>query len=288
MTAGRRLCPLCREQLSLDLRRLPALYEACGRLLDGGFRDATRPKTSGGPPHGVPFNTLAADVRADILGVLGSWAGAVVGERGGPAPCRAVPQLSVFLGRHLDWIAAHDAAGECSGELARLVGRARRVVDPDVRHRVTIGGCVEPGCAGALTAVVRPDPARLPAVIRCDRDPAHHWPGHQWLHLRRRLDGAAPALPGPAPAVSPGRPAGPEAAGSTAPEPRAAGASPATPAPAVRWVTAADVARLWGISTGSAYRHASEAGWRRHHRRGRTYYHGEDVLATLGGRRTGG
>jgi hypothetical protein len=52
-------------------------------------------------------------------------------------------------------------------------------------------------------------------------------------------------------------------------------------------VTAADIARLWGISTGSAYRHASQSKWRRYQRQGRTYYHGEDVMRTLDGRDIG-
>ncbi|GAA0896604.1 MULTISPECIES: hypothetical protein [Streptomyces violaceusniger group] len=257
-----RLCPTCLEQLSTELRRLPELYEACGRQLDGGSRDRTRPKTSGGPPRSMPFNVQAAEARAAIMGVLGSWAGVVVKERDVPAPRRAVLPLRVFLGRHLDWLTAHEAAGEFSGEMARLARRARRVVDPDVRHQLPIGECVEFGCPGSLTAVVRPGQLKLPAVIRCDHDSAHRWLGHEWLQLSRRLEGAA------------------SAAGTAPRQPAAVEAKP------VRWVTAADIARLWGISTGSVYRHASEANWRRHSRQGRTYYHGADVMGTLSKRGT--
>ncbi|MEV4339871.1 helix-turn-helix domain-containing protein [Streptomyces sp. NPDC049590] len=248
---GLRLCPDCAARLAGDLRRLPGLYEACGRLLDGGSQDRTRPRTTGGPLRGLPFNAHAAEVRGEILAVLGSWAGAVVGERGVPAPRRAVLPLCVFLTGHLPWLLAHDAAAEFSAEVARLVRRARRVVDPDVRRRVRLGACVERGCGGSLTAVLPPGAAGAAAVIRCDRDPAHHWQGHEWLRLGRRPDG-----PGP-------------------------GAAEAPAARTVRWLTAADIARLWGISTGSAYRHASQSEWRRLRRGGRTYYHGDDVARTL-------
>ncbi|MCI3279355.1 hypothetical protein [Streptomyces cylindrosporus] len=271
-TAGGRLCRACHERLSVELGRLPGLYEACGRRLDGRTSDPARPRTSGGPLPGMPFNAAAAEVRAEVLGVLGSWAGAVVKERRVTAPRRAVLPLAAFLDRHLDWLAGHDAAGEFSGEVARLVRHARRVVDPEVRTQVPIGACVEPDCTGSLTAVVRPQQPRLPAVIRCDRDPGHLWLGHEWLQLGRRLNGTARA----ASSVSEATPQG--AADPAAGRPAAAEAEP------VRWVSAADVARLWGVSTGSVYRHASESRWRRRSRAGRTYYHGGDVVETLKGR----
>lgn len=267
--AGSRLCPVCRERLSAELGRLPELYEACGRRLAGSTSDPARPKTSGGPLPGMAFNAGAAEARTEILGVLGSWAGAVVKERRAPAPRRAVLPLAAFLDRHLDWLAGHDAAGEFSAEVARLVRRARRVVDPEVRHQVPIGACVEPGCTGSLAAVVRPQQPQLPAVIRCDRDPAHLWLGHEWLQLRRRLSGMVPEAGPQDTAVT--ADATTERPAATEPEP-------------VRWVTAADIARLWSVPTGSVYRHASESKWRRRSRQGRTYYHGGDVMETLRGR----
>ncbi|MFC7265989.1 hypothetical protein [Streptomyces lutosisoli] len=271
--AGGRLCPACRERLSVELGRLPELYEACGRRLDGRSSDPSRPKTSGGPLPGMAFNAGAAEARTEILGVLGSWAGAVVKERRAPAPRRAVLPLAAFLDRHLDWLAGHDAAGEFSGEVARLVRRARRVVDPEVRHQVPIGACVEPGCTGSLAAVVRPQQPQLPAVIRCDRDPAHLWLGHEWLQLRRRLSSTVPE-------------AGTENAAVAAVAADATTERPAVTEPElVRWVTAADIARLWAVPTGSVYRHASESKWRRRSHQGRTYYHGGDVMETLRGRR---
>jgi hypothetical protein len=253
VSAGGRLCPACREALATGLARLPGLYETCGRRLDGPSPDTTRPRVSGGARPVMPVNTAAMEARAAILAVLGSWAGAVADERRIGAPSREAARLAGFLGRHLDWLAAHPAAGDFSAEVARLVRRASRVVDPEVRRHVPIGSCVEDGCAGSLTAVVRADRPGSPTTIACDHDPEHRWPGHEWLRLGRLLDDAGPAAPG-------------------------SGAEP------VCWMTAADIGRLWSMPVGSVYRHASESGWRRRVSSGRTRYHGDDVTRSLSGR----
>jgi hypothetical protein len=44
-----------------------------------------------------------------------------------------------------------------------------------------------------------------------------------------------------------------------------------------RWLGAADIARLWTTTTGTVYRLASEQGWRRLTRAGRTFYAESDV-----------
>jgi hypothetical protein len=224
-------------------------------------------KTSGGPLPGMPFNSGAAEARSAIMAVLSCWATLVVEERGLTGPRRAVAPLAGFLARHADWLAAHEAAGDASAEVAQLVRRAHGVIDPATSRRIPIGDCVEPGCSGGLTAVVRPRQPQLPATITCTADPSHHWVGHEWLQLSRRIGAAASA-------GSEGT-AGAEAAG-TAPESR-----PADAAPAERWVTAADIARLWAMPPGSVYRHASTQKWRRRSRSGRTYYHAADVCETL-------
>ncbi|MEU8545391.1 hypothetical protein AB0C81_00015 [Streptomyces roseoverticillatus] len=242
------LCTACRARLGLELMRLPDLYEECALAL--GASGPRREKVSGGPLPGMPFNATAADVRAALMGVLGAWSALVVQERGAAAPRRDAAALSRFLLQHVGWLAAHPAAGELSEEIARVVRRARRVIDPDAARQVAVGGCVEPGCTGSLTATVRAQAPHEPAEITCDADAAHHWLGHQWLQLSRR------ARPGTA-----GRAAG------------------------TRWISAADIARLWGIAPGSVYRHASQAQWRRQTRTGRTYYHEADVQRTLEGRK---
>ncbi|MFI9723695.1 hypothetical protein ACIHFE_29235 [Streptomyces sp. NPDC052396] len=247
--AGSRLCAACGDRLVRELSRLPRLHEECGLRLGGG-PDQRQEKTSGGPLPGMPFNSAAAEARSAIMGVLRCWAAVVVEDRGVAAPENTVSALGEFLIRHAGWLAAQDAAHEVSLEIAKLVNRAYRVIDPLPIRRVPIGGCVEAGCPGTLTALLRPHRPDSQAEIVCDTAPGHRWQAADWLRLRRRL-----------------------AQGNSTAE-----------APAAAWVSAGHIARLWRIPPGSVYRHASEQRWRRRTRAGRTYYHDGDVRRTLDGR----
>lgn len=250
VAAGSRLCRACRDKLAERLESLPGLYHECGRRLGGSDRPRGHAATRSSMP-GMPFNALAADVRARILGVLGSWSGMVAEERRVTAPERSVGALVTFLGRHVDWIAAHIAATEATEEVAQLVRAARRVAYPNPVRRVAIGGCVEVGCGGELVAFMHPQEQLLPAEIRCNVDPRHNWREHHWMQLRHCM--------------------------STVP-------SIAT-APTTRWLSAADISHLWNIPPGSVYRLASEQQWRRRNQARRTYYHEVDVLQTFGRRK---
>ncbi|MEU4172668.1 hypothetical protein AB0F46_38000 [Streptomyces sp. NPDC026665] len=244
--SGSRLCPDCRLRLTHDLERLPRLHDACGQLLTGA--DRPRDRTSGGgSAAGLPFNTAAADARSGIVGTLRSWGALVVQERGLGAPPDTPAGITDFLLLHSAWLAGHEAAGELSDEVARCVRRAGRVVDPTPRRRVPVGDCVVPDCGGALTAAVRHGGAGQAVEVGCDAEPAHRWSGQDWVRRHGRT-------------------------GARRTE------------PAVRWMTARDIAALWGTAPGSVYRHASEARWRRRAVKGRTYYHEHDVHASLGAR----
>lgn len=248
VVAGLQLCRACRDNLAAGLENLPGLYNECGRLLGGS--DQPRDRTSGGPMPGMPFNAAAADVRAAILSVLGSWSGMVVEERRVTAPRRTVGALANFLGKHVDWMAAHITAAEATDEVAQLVRSARRVAYPNPVRRASIGACVEAGCAGELVSFVHPQDPLLPAEIICDADPCHSWLENQWIQLSRRI--------------------------STA---------PSSTTPTTRWLSAADISRLWRIPTGSVYRLASEQRWRRRSQTRRKYYHEADVLHALSQRK---
>ena len=57
----------------------------------------------------------------------------------------------------------------------------------------------------------------------------------------------------------------------------------AAPVPGEKvWLDAGGITALWGVSRGSVYRLASENGWRRRRRDGRTHYAADDVRRTLG------
>jgi hypothetical protein len=232
---------------------LPGLYDDCGQAL-GGSRQHHE-KTSGGSVPSMPFNAAAAEARSAIVGTLGCWAGMVATERRVEAPQRLVPDLARFLRCHIDWLAAHVAAGEFSDEMANLVRMARRAAYPTVVRRMRVGGCVESDCGGQLVATLRPYEPLAAAEIRCDVDPAHQWADHEWLELNRRIGH------------------------------RPAGAAADTPTPGgcevARWLSAADIARLWRVAAGSVYRLASEQRWRRRTCAGRTSYHEADVAHTF-------
>lgn len=242
--AGSRLCRACQNDLAAGLENLPELYNECGRLLGGS--DQPRDRTSGGPMPGMPFNAAAADVRAAILSVLGSWSGMVIEERRVTAPRRTVTALATFLGNHVDWMGAHVTANEVTDEVAQLVRSARHIAYPNSVRRVSIGSCVEVDCAGELVAFVHPQEPLQPAEISCNADPCHSWLEYQWIQLSGRM-----------------------------------GTAPSITTPTTRWLSAADIARLWSIPHGSVYRLASEQRWRRRSRAGRTTYHQADVLHTF-------
>ncbi|WP_244417595.1 hypothetical protein [Streptomyces hygroscopicus] len=196
----------------------------------------------------MPFNGAAADVRSAILTTLGSWSGLVAEERQIEAPPRSVDALAAFLVQQARWLAAHPAVADATGEIARLSRAARRVTQPAVQRRVSVGVCVTVGCRGELAAHVRGQ-GRGDVEVVCDADANHRWPGHAWTELRRRMQ-----QPGPAAAAGPH---------------------------AERWLSVVDISRLWGLSTGSVYRLASERQWRRRRDAGRVRYAESDVHDSL-------
>ncbi|MEV7192650.1 hypothetical protein AB0N81_12740 [Streptomyces sp. NPDC093510] len=187
---GLRLCPGCLRLLARRLQELPCLYEELAQLLGGGSGAGVRERVSGGPaPAGMPFNAAAADVRASILSTLGSWAGLVSAQRRVPAPERSVERLASFLLLHGAWLAAHPAATDATGEIARLAATARRVGRERPPRRVRVGPCVAQGCTGVLVADFRGAGAGSCTAIRCDAETEHVWPGELWTELRRALRG---------------------------------------------------------------------------------------------------
>jgi hypothetical protein len=243
---GALLCQVCERGLATDLARLPILYGECERLLEGADRRPLGARTSGGPLPGISFNSAAADIREAIRAVLGSWSGLVAAERRITPPPRAVVHLVRFLSRHISWLSRHPAAVEITREISELVVKARQVAHPDPLRRVRVGTCVEAGCTGELTALVRSEARHLPGDIRCSSDTAHRWPADEWTRLSRLM-----------------------------------ARNPSAGDGETRWLGPTEVARLWRIPTGSVYRLAGQHHWRRRNQSGRVYYDADDVEQTF-------
>lgn len=132
------------------------------------------------------------------------------------------------------------AAHPAAGELTAEMARVERAA-----RRVAHGDQVRRVAVGPC--VIPGCDGGLTAVVgpgavtrvQCGTDPGHSWDGSQWTGLRRAMQPSAPE----------------------------------------RWLTAADISRLWRTPPGTVYRLASEQGWRRVTRSGRTYYAEGDVHA---------
>jgi hypothetical protein len=242
---GQRLCGTCCDRLAKGIRELPHLYTECMAVLGGGVARGVNEKVTGGPlPPGMALNSFAAEARTEILSILGSWSGLVAQQCRVPTPSRQAAALAGFLLANLTWLASHPAAGDLSAEVERTVKVARRAAYPDYVKRIVVGCCVISGCDGELAATVRVGAYDKGTQVRCGANPDHAWSGHEWTLLRR-------AMRRPERTVR------------------------------QRWLAAADIANLWSAPTGTVYRLASEQGWRRTTRAGRTYYAEDDVHSSF-------
>ena len=169
---GLYLCFGCLGQLRDLLDDLPALHARLGTVLatggDGGQR------VSGSPSDPLPVNTAVIEHQQQIRHDLGWWCVYVADERGISRPGNGDPvTTAAWLTRHVDWCAANrPAAEELLPVLRQLAGRARAMLDPDGRKRITVGPCVavveEEPCDGTLYATVRAEDDPEPSLIYCD------------------------------------------------------------------------------------------------------------------------
>ncbi|MFD6425051.1 hypothetical protein [Streptomyces sp. NPDC060198] len=183
-TPSGRPCRACADGIARNLAELPALHReieyALGPTASGRFE-----RVSGSRNVGIELDEEVCAVRAAMLGVLASWAGTVAGPGTGPAPDRAVAPLAAFLLRHLDLLLRHPAAGDLAEEIGALVADARRVLQPPVTRRITLGRCPRAGCASAVEASAPGRDGAPPEDVRCRA--GHTWPAGDLLALRRSL-----------------------------------------------------------------------------------------------------
>ncbi|QPP10338.1 hypothetical protein G4Z16_02025 [Streptomyces bathyalis] len=133
------------------------------------------------------MNPAAAEVRSSIRTVLASWAGLVSDERRLQPPSREIPTLARFLGRHIQWLTRHPAAGDMAEEIRDLARNARNLAYPNSVRRVPVGSCPESDCAGELFAHIRAHDDLHPSEIICTLSPCHSWPVTCWARLARQI-----------------------------------------------------------------------------------------------------
>jgi hypothetical protein len=185
--AGRGIvvCAACRDQAEEALIEMPEWYEICAHVLDLRRPPQLRERVNGHRPRGIVLRDAVVTVRSDMLGVLASWCGLVVAERGVTGPDELdIRRLTGFLAIHLNWLLAHPAAPEMVDELGELVRAARDVVHPPTGFRTELGRCTEPGCS-AIVRAEGPIEGGEPSRVGCDA--GHEWGPDQWLLLRARL-----------------------------------------------------------------------------------------------------
>lgn len=244
--ASLRVCGRCFEGFRRNLFALPGLYRQCEEMLTVTPRKGE--KVSRTVSRGISLNSMAMDARGVIRARLLAWSDLVAAERPCPAPDRSVQAMARFLRANAAWLGAHPAAGDAVDEIAETTAAARRAAYPDHTRRFRVGPCIEPGCGGDLVAVIQPYDQLLPSEVRCDIDPEHTWPAHRWRELDRLVGRRNAQLT----------------------------------ARGERWLTAAEVSSLWGLSTSNVYRLASVNSWRRRANGRRVYYYEADVLQSVG------
>lgn len=179
--AGSALCRDCTDRVRRDLVSLPELYDECGDQLIPVRRGWVREKVTGSRSRTIPFDTVAADARSEIMEILASWSGLVVSERRVRSPRRNPAALASFLLRHLDWLTAHIAAADFAEEVSKTADAARGSIEAHRSAGFELGPCVHPDCNSTIHASIRESGSQVISQIRCLA--GHTWKTHEWLLL---------------------------------------------------------------------------------------------------------
>ncbi|MGI5268842.1 hypothetical protein ACQEUU_06805 [Nonomuraea sp. CA-218870] len=156
---GINLCGECRAAFGRALAALPDLYADVLAQLPA-TRTAVGPPVSGSRTQPLPYNPRAGDLLSQFRHDLGWLTAFVAAERGLHAPVPSPSAQCLWLGRHVDWLAAHPDAGAFKDMVAEWTARAFNVIDP-ARLPVVVGPCIgaldDGPCDGMLFATVRRD-----------------------------------------------------------------------------------------------------------------------------------
>lgn len=204
-SGGARLCPGCLERFAGRLCELPTLYAHCESLLVGSGKRRLE-RVSGGDVNGIVLGDDLVSARTRIVSVLASWAALVADERPvAVRPARLVPDLAVFLLKHLAWLAAHPAVRDAVGEIVEAVEAARAALGQGAPVEVDLGSCSLTGCDRPVRAAIDRAQSQTGRVVSCGA--GHVVPPHEWLTLRERTAGSRRTLPAGLAALAAGVPA---------------------------------------------------------------------------------
>jgi hypothetical protein len=188
------LCRNCIDKVRRDLTILPALYEECGDRLMPVQRNWVTEKVTGSRSQAIPFDTVAAEARSEIMETLASWSALVVSERRMVrVPRRTAAALASFLLRHLDWLTKHFAAADFVDEVSKAAHTARSI-EAGRPTGFEVGPCVHPGCDSTIHALIREDGSSMTTQVRCTA--GHTWQTHEWLLLANQMGPAHSAQQG--------------------------------------------------------------------------------------------
>lgn len=174
------ICYGCTAKLISALRSIPELMDD----LAVTFMKRSRTAQPGGPtgipdidPVRMPYNLAASHAKADLLGILISWAALVSEQRrvrveaydnhgvhvtDGPTPFNCpmtATAISGWLLQYTGWIRHHEAAADCVMEVREAVATCRRIIDAPRTQRF-IGLCE---CGGNLWVPEGEDVVECPA-----------------------------------------------------------------------------------------------------------------------------
>jgi len=195
-TGGYYLCPHCTHALVADLRRVDELADQLDATISRQTRTATGVGVTSRPSERpLPVDLTAAEIRADLVNVLTTWARDVADRTGTTAAnVAAMPTAAAFLLAHESTLRTHPAAAELHDEITDAIHRAWRAVDRPAERRF-VGPCDE--CGADMYA--RPHAAEhtcRDCGARYDADERRAWLLEQ---ARDRIETAstiARALPG--------------------------------------------------------------------------------------------
>lgn len=167
-----RLCTGCYYGLRGAIKALPRLHAQLGTALATGSSPSTGGRVTGSSSEPLPINPAVANHRDQIKHDLTWWTIHVADERGFRLPADDLREITAWLLRQVDWIAASlPAAEECPPVMMGLAGKARALIDPNRKlktgERCRLDDDHGDRCGGTVAMVQKPDETWIAHCSEC-------------------------------------------------------------------------------------------------------------------------